>query len=78
MENRVAELSEIERKVLSFLDSKKRDFEDISSSTGVPIDSVRRAAAWLGEKRFAEISEAKGDKLSLTSEGEKSLEKGMP
>lgn len=78
MQKKVAELSEIERKVLLFLDSSKRDYQDVSISTGVPIDSVRRAAAWLQEKGFAEIQEEKSEKAGLTTEGEKALEKGMP
>jgi phenylalanyl-tRNA synthetase alpha chain len=78
MEKRVAELSEIERKVLLIIDGNKRDFDDISTSTTLPIDSVRRAAAWLCEKGFAEMEEISGQKLVLTADGEKALKNGMP
>jgi phenylalanyl-tRNA synthetase alpha chain len=78
MEKKVAELSEIERRVLLLLDHNKRDFDDVSTSTSLPIDSVRRASAWLCEKGFAEMQESKEQKLILTPDGEKALQKGMP
>jgi phenylalanyl-tRNA synthetase alpha chain len=78
MKNKVLELSEIERKVLLILDHNKRDFEDISTSTSLPIDSVRRASAWLCEKGFGEMQELKEQKLILTPDGKKALAKGMP
>lgn len=75
---KVKELSDIERKVLLSLSAKGVSFEELSISAGVPIDSVRRAAAWLSEKGFASVSEKESEKLALTADGEKALSKGMP
>ncbi|MFA5125538.1 MAG: phenylalanine--tRNA ligase subunit alpha [archaeon] len=78
LNDKVKELSDIERKVLSSLSSEFADFEDISISSGVPLDSVRRASAWLSQKGFAVVSEKEVERYCLTSDGEKALSKGMP
>ncbi|MEK6959403.1 MAG: phenylalanine--tRNA ligase subunit alpha [archaeon] len=78
MLDRVKELSEIERKVLSSLKKEDSAFEEVSVNSGVPIDSVRRSAAWLSEKGFAKLVEKKAEKFVLTAQGEIALSKGMP
>ena len=75
---KVKELSEIERRVLLNIDSKFVGFEDVVHSSGVEIDSVRRACAWLDQKGFAVISESEEEVFSLTSLGEIALKKGLP
>lgn len=76
--DKVAELSDIERKLLSALSASPAGFDSLSVSCALRIDSVRRAAAWLGEKGFAVISEKESEKYCLTGDGEKALSKGMP
>lgn len=74
------ELSEIERKALSAL-AENKDFlseEEISAKAGINIDSARRAAAWLAEKKLAEIKEEKKSGLILTALGKEALVKGLP
>jgi len=78
VDDRVKELSDIERKVLSSSSSKAASFEAISISSGVPIDSVRRASAWLNQKHFVVVDEKEVENYCLTSDGEKALSKGMP
>ncbi|MFA5357358.1 MAG: phenylalanine--tRNA ligase subunit alpha [archaeon] len=75
---RIRELSDIERKALSILEQSEKGFEEVASETGLSIDSVRRACAWLAEKGFAKISEKRSEKLFLTAEGKTALDKGMP
>jgi phenylalanyl-tRNA synthetase alpha chain len=78
LEIKVKELSDIERKLLLSLSKESLSFEEASTLSGTPIDSVRRAAAWLGEKGLASVVENESDKFILTSDGEKALSKGMP
>jgi phenylalanyl-tRNA synthetase alpha chain len=78
MLERVKQLSEIERQVLLFLTEDSKDFEEITEETRLPIDSVRRASAWLNEKGLAVLKEVATKRFSLTTDGEKSLERGMP
>ena len=78
LNEKVRELSDIERKVLLALLEKNLSFEELSVSSALPIDSVRRAAAWLSEKGFASVSEKESEKFVLTPDGEKALSKGMP
>ena len=78
LNEKVKELSDIERKVLLTLSQKHTSFEEVSVSSGTPIDSVRRASAWLNEKGFAQVIEKEAEKFVLTSDGEKALSKGMP
>lgn len=75
---RIRELSDIERKTVLALGESEKGFEEIASETGLPIDSVRRACAWLTEKGFANISEKRSEKLFLTAVGKAALENGMP
>lgn len=74
----IKQLSDIERQLILDLGDSSKTFEEISKSSGLNIDSVRRAAAWLGEKGFAKIAEKKSQKCFLTSAGKDALEKGMP
>jgi len=78
LNDKVKELSDIERKLLLSLSDKLIPLEEASISSGVPIDSVRRASAWLNEKGFAIVSEKETESLVLTADGEKALQKGMP
>mgnify|MGYP001604269963 FL=1 len=73
----VASLSEIERKTLSALSRGAKSEQGLAAETGLNIDSVRRAVNWLSQKGFAEIKGNAHEKLVLTKEGEKSLEKGL-
>jgi phenylalanyl-tRNA synthetase alpha chain len=72
------QLSEIERKVLCFITNEKKSLIEIEKESKVPIDSVRRASAWLAEKGFAIINEQDFDSVNLTSEGKKVLDEGLP
>ena len=74
----IKSLSEIERKVIAVLASEPISFEIVANKSNTPIDSVRRAAAWLSEKGFAQISEEESIRFFLTKEGEKALREGMP
>ncbi len=78
VDNKIRELSEIERKVLLSLSNKPVSFAELSTSASIPVDSVRRASAWLNEKGFAVISEKERESFVLTPDGEKALSKGMP
>jgi len=78
VDNKIRELSEIERKVLLSLSKSPVSFASVSSVTSLPIDSVRRAAAWLNEKGFAVVVEKEGENFALTAFGEKALSVGMP
>ncbi len=78
VDNKIKELSEIERKVLLSLSNKPVSFGEISGVTALPVDSVRRASAWLNEKGFASIVEKESENFVLTADGEKALSKGMP
>jgi len=78
MLDKVRALSDIERKVISFLVADAKTLEEVAKESEVPIDSVRRAVAWLSEKGFAHLDEKKSEKVVLTSDGEKALKSGMP
>jgi phenylalanyl-tRNA synthetase alpha chain len=78
LDEKVKELSDIERKVILSLNDSFLTFEAVSASSSAPIDSVRRAAAWLNEKGFAQVLEKEIEKYVLTGDGEKALSKGMP
>jgi len=77
LNEKVKELSDIERSLLSLLTGASMPLEELSSAS-LPIDSVRRASAWLTQKGFANVSEKKSEKFVLTADGEKALAKGMP
>jgi phenylalanyl-tRNA synthetase alpha chain len=75
---KVKELSEIERSVLLNMGSDFVGFDRIVLSSGVGIDSVRRACAWLNQKGFAIINENEEEIFSLTPLGEVALRNGLP
>ncbi|MFA5763730.1 MAG: phenylalanine--tRNA ligase subunit alpha [archaeon] len=72
------QLSEIERSVLVFINNEKKSLIEIEKESKVPIDSVRRAGAWLADKGFVVINEQDCDSVNLTSEGKKVLDEGLP
>ena len=79
LDNTVEELSDIERKTLSVMEGEKNySFDDLVSASGLNPDSVRRASAWLLQKRLLQGKESKTKKLVLTPKGKKALEKGLP
>ncbi len=72
-------LSEIEKKALNALGSEEfLDFEEIAQKSGLQIDSVRRAMAWLAEKKLVETKEEKIFEKKLGEKGRAYLEKGLP
>ncbi len=78
MIDRVRELSDIERKLLSVLSEKEVSLDYCAEVSSLSIDSIRRASAWLNEKGFAVVKEVSEEKIVLTSAGELALSKGMP
>lgn len=74
----VKQLSDIERRVLSSIDTNLKDVDYISELTGLNADSVRRAFAWLNQKNLAKLEEIEEEQFVLTNEGEKALNEGMP
>jgi len=78
MIEKVKQLSEIEREVLSFLSETEQSISQLAEGASIGIDSVRRAVAWLNEKQLAKVTEKESEKYSLTKEGEEALSKGMP
>ncbi len=74
----VKQLSEIERKLLLALSFEEKSFPELAKKTDLSIDSVRRAAAWLDQKKLAKINEIDSEKFFLTEQGEKALKVGMP
>jgi len=76
--DKVKELSEIERSVLLVLDSNLTHLDKLATVSGVGIDSVRRASAWLKEKGLAVVEESEGERFVLTPAGEIALKRGMP
>ena len=61
-EDKVKELSDIERKVILSLSNKQIDFSTLSITCALPLDSVRRAAAWLSQKELAIVEENETEK----------------
>ncbi len=79
LKQKVESLSEIEATALKALDQEKfAKFEEISEKSGLPIDSVRRAIAWLAEKELAKISEEREEVILLSAIGKSSLRKALP
>jgi len=78
LSDKVKELSEIERSVLLNIDSNLINLDKVANLSGVGIDSVRRASAWLKEKGLAIVEETEGENFVLTPAGEIALKKGMP
>ena len=74
----VKQLSEIEREVLSFLDENEQSVSQLAEGASIGIDSVRRAVAWLDEKKLAKVEEKESENYFLTEDGKVALKKGMP
>ena len=74
----VKQLSEIEREVLSFLDENEQSIVELAKGASIGIDSVRRAVAWLNEKKLAKVEEKESENYFLTEDGMIALKKGMP
>jgi len=75
---KIKSLSEIEKKTLKVLSKDYKKLEEIRKEARINIDSVRRAVNWLSQKGLAKIDESSSKIHSLTSEGKKALEKGLP
>ncbi|MFH1588404.1 MAG: phenylalanine--tRNA ligase subunit alpha [Candidatus Diapherotrites archaeon] len=78
LNQKVSALSEIERKTLKAVDEGKKTIEEIAKSTSLNSDSVRRATAWLEEKKLIESKEEKKTRICLTEKGFQALKKGLP
>jgi len=74
----VKSLSDIERRLLLSTSFESLSLEEASIKSGVALDSVRRAAAWLEQKGFVSVVEKSVEKVVLTPQGEKALSGGMP
>ena len=63
LEKTVRELSQIERKTLSCMkEGKNYSFEELVKATGLNPDSVRRASAWLLQKKLLQGKESRQKK----------------
>lgn len=72
-------LSEIEVKTLNALSSgAKLSENEIAVKAAIPIDSVRRALAWLKEKNLADVSQKEVCFYELTEKGKQVVEQGLP
>lgn len=77
--NLVKGLSEIERKTLSALTNEYEAYAEIAEKSGIPIDSVRRAASMLIGKQLAmPVNIHKSKAPTLTKEGKRCLTEGLP
>ncbi|MEM0360479.1 MAG: phenylalanine--tRNA ligase subunit alpha [Candidatus Diapherotrites archaeon] len=77
LESKARALSEIEVKTLATISEGKKTIAEISEKTGMPMDSVRRALAWLKEKGMAAIGEGE-EILLLNEKGIEAINKGTP
>ncbi|MFH1240333.1 MAG: phenylalanine--tRNA ligase subunit alpha [Candidatus Diapherotrites archaeon] len=78
-EDVAASLSGIEVSVLKVLkDGTERNEHQIAEDGKINLDSVRRATAWLGEKKLLDVSEMKEVIFNLSDEGKKVVDSGLP
>ncbi len=65
---------------IKVLKSLKRESSpgEISKSTGLEINAVMRASAWLSTKGLVTMGEELIEEISLAKEGEKYSEEGLP
>ncbi len=70
-------LSEIEVKTLEALAGNAKTVSEIKEKAGIPLDSVRRALAWLKEKGLVKIGKGE-ETLVLNERGVEAGEKGIP
>ena len=71
-------LHQLEKKLLPALSGKETGLKDAALKAGMGIDEANRAAAWLEEKGLAKITRESHASYSLTEEGRKYLEAGLP
>jgi phenylalanyl-tRNA synthetase alpha chain len=72
-------LHPIERKILAALSSKDfLELDELSSTSGLSLDQVRRGIEWLKAKRFIEVEESYSLKVSLGKEGKSAVADGLP
>ncbi|MDD3159465.1 MAG: phenylalanine--tRNA ligase subunit alpha [Candidatus ainarchaeum sp.] len=69
--DQIKALSEIERALLINLTEKFIDLDDAANLSKLPIDSARRASAWLAEKKYMNLKENDKETFLLTLEGKK-------
>ena len=77
-EDIVKTLSKIEVEVLRVLHDKSLSEEELAKLANLPIDSVRRALAWLKEKNLAHVEEINKESYVLTRKGREPLQRGLP
>jgi len=77
LENTARALSEIEVKTLKALSTGKETVSVLSKKAGIPLDSVRRALAWLSEKELVKVGEGE-ESLVLNERGIEAKENGIP
>jgi phenylalanyl-tRNA synthetase alpha chain len=71
------ELHPHEVKVLKAL--KKDSIPDeVAQATGLPVDAVLRACSWLKTRKLVEVAEEVTEDVTLGSEGEEYIQKGLP
>ncbi|MEM4662902.1 MAG: phenylalanine--tRNA ligase subunit alpha [Candidatus Diapherotrites archaeon] len=79
IENIAKALSNIEVKALEALkDGSLLEEKEIAEKASMPIDSVRRALGWLGEKGLVELEKKEEEQPMLTEKGLKALSEGLP
>ena len=72
-------LHPIERKILSALSSKENvELHELSASSGLSLDQVRRGIEWLKAKQLIEVEETDSPKFSLGKEGKSASSEGLP
>lgn len=74
----VKQLSDIERKVLLVIGGEEKNIEEVCSLSKLNPDSVRRAFAWLNDKKLAVLNENKIQKIYLSEDGERYLNSDLP
>jgi len=77
LEQKAKALSEIEVKTLKVLAQGNKTISVISEKAGIPLDSVRRALAWLSEKELVAVGEGE-ESLVLNEHGLNAQKKGIP
>ncbi|HQT44816.1 MAG TPA: hypothetical protein PLO51_02470, partial [Candidatus Micrarchaeota archaeon] len=71
-------LHQLEKKLLPALSEKETGIKDAAQKAGMGMDEANRAAAWLEEKGLAKITRESRASYSLTEEGRKYIETGLP
>ena len=72
-------LHDIEKKIIDSLQNKSDQTpEQLSESTELSIDQIRRGIEWLRLKEFAKVNESSNITISLGKNGIDSLKNGLP